>query len=79
VTGEGPRFELQLLDGELSQLGRVVLPAEAPTGTDDWVKVVTANQRVAVAPREPRVAVGGPERVTIYDARATPIFSIPSQ
>jgi hypothetical protein len=78
VTGPGPRFELELLNAELYRLGRAVLPSEPPTGSDDWVQVVTANQSVVVAPREPRVAVGGPDRVTIFDAGAKKLFSIPS-
>lgn len=78
VTGAGPRFELALLDQGLVSLGQVVLPADQPTGTSDWVKVVTENQNVAVAPREARVAVGGPKRVTIFDGRGKLLFSIPS-
>jgi len=57
----------------------VVLPGDPPTGAEDWLKVVTENQSVAVAPREPRVAVGGPARVTIFDARGKQIFSISSE
>jgi len=79
VTGEGPRFELELFNNELAAVARVVLPSDPPTGTEDWLKVVTENQNVAVAGREARVAVGGPGRVTIFDARGKQIFSIPSQ
>jgi hypothetical protein len=79
VAGPGPRFELELLDQDLAPLGRTVLPTDEPTGADDWVQVVTANQSVAAAPREPRVAVGGPARVSIYDARGNQVFSISSQ
>jgi hypothetical protein len=79
VTGEGPRFELQLFNNELQQLALVVLPSDPPTGTEDWVKVVTENQTLAVAARAPRVAVGGPGRATIFDDRGQRIFSIPSQ
>lgn len=78
VTGPGPRFELLLFDSGLAQLGRAVLPSESPTGADDWVKVVTENQNVVVAARGDRVAVGGPARVTIFDAAAKQVFSIPS-
>jgi hypothetical protein len=79
VTGPGPRFELSLLDQDLAPLGRGTLPSDAPTGADDWVKVVTENQTVVVAPREPRVAVGGPSRVSIFDSHGAPLFSIPSR
>lgn len=79
VTGEGPRFELQLFDAELHELVRLALPGDAPTGTPDWVKVVTQNQGVAVAPRDGRVAVGGPGRVQVLDARGKRLFSIPSR
>jgi len=79
VTGPGPRFELLLLDEGLAMRGRVVLPSDAPTGMDDWVKVVTENQNVAVAGRGARVAVGGPLRVTIFDAVGAQLFSIPSR
>jgi hypothetical protein len=79
VTGQGPRFELQLFDAELEATGRTELPAEAPTGSEDWVKVVTRNPGLAVAAREPRVAVGGPDRVLLFDARGKQIFSIPSR
>jgi hypothetical protein len=79
ITDDGPRFELQLLDAQLQPTARVLLPADPPTGTEDWVKVVTSNQRVVVDPRAPRVAVGGPGRATIFDARGEIIFSIPSR
>jgi hypothetical protein len=79
VAGPGPRFELSLLDQELVPLARAVLPSDAPTGADDWVKVVTENQNVVVAPRQAFVAVGGPLRLTIFDARGKPVFSIPSR
>ena len=79
VTGAGPRFELQLFNNELKPLARVPLPGESPTGTEDWVKAVTENQNVVVAAGAPRVAVGGPARFAIFDARGTRIFSIPSQ
>lgn len=79
VAGAGPRFELQLFDGELAPSGRAGLPAETPTGAEDWIKVVTRNQDLAVAAREPRVAVGGPDRVLIFDAQGNQIFSIPSR
>jgi hypothetical protein len=79
ITGEGPRFELELFDAELERSARVVLPAETPTGTEDWVQVVTRNQQVVVSPRAPRVAVGGPGRAAIFDASGKVIFSIPSR
>jgi hypothetical protein len=79
VTGEGPRFELQLFDAELKELGRVPLVGDAPTGGPDWVKVVTQNQGVAVASSDGRVAVGGPGRVAVFDAGGKSVFSIPSQ
>jgi len=79
ITGDGPRFELQLLDARFQPSARVLLPADAPTGSDDWVQVVTSNQQVVASPRAPRVAVGGPARVTIFDARGQVIFSIPSR
>jgi hypothetical protein len=79
VTGEGPRFELLLLDHQLGQLARLVLPSDEPTGDDDWVRVVTENQSVAVAPLERRVAVGGPGRVTIFDGEGKQLFSITSR
>lgn len=79
VTEVGPRFELALLDQELAPRGRVALAAEEPTTGDDWVRAVTENQQVAVAPRSGLVAVGGPLRVTIFDASAKAVFSIPSR
>lgn len=79
VAGAGPRFELQLFDSELQQLAQVPLPSEAPTGADDWVRVVTENQGVSVAPRQARVAVGGPARVLIFDRQGKPVFSSASQ
>lgn len=75
VTGPGPRFELSLLDQELAPVGRVVLPSDAPTGTEDWVKVVTENQTVVVAPGQARVAVGGPGRLAIFDGGGGQLFS----
>jgi hypothetical protein len=79
VTGDGPRFELLLLDAALRPLARVPLPGEAPTGADDWVQVVSANQQLVASPRAPRVAVGGPSRATIFDASGKVILSIPSR
>jgi hypothetical protein len=79
VTEAGPRFELALLDQELASRGRVALPMEEPTADDDWVKTVTENQQVAVAARAGLVAVGGPRRLTIFDASGKPVFSIPSR
>lgn len=77
VTGAGPRFELALFDAELRERGRASLAAESPTGELDWVRVVTRNQELAVAPREARVAVGGPDRVMIFDGAANAVLSIP--
>jgi hypothetical protein len=77
--GPGPRFSLQLFDAAQRRLANVALPSEPPNGKDDWLRVVTENQSVSVAPREPRVAVGGPQRVSIFDGQGKQIFSIPSQ
>jgi hypothetical protein len=79
ISGEGPRFELELFDAALRPLARALLPAESPTGSDDWVQVVSRNQELAVSLREPRVAVGGPDRATIFDGRGRVVFSIPSR
>jgi hypothetical protein len=79
VVGEGPSFELRLFDEALSEQGRAVLPAEPPTGRDDWVQVVTRNLHLAAGAREPLVAVGGPDRALIFDARAKQVLSIPSR
>ncbi|MES1185973.1 MAG: hypothetical protein ABUL60_19320 [Myxococcales bacterium] len=79
VTGPGPRFELSLLDQDLAPLGRVLLPSDAPTGSENWVKVVTENQTVVVAPGAARVAVGGPSRLSIFDGHGAQLFSIPSK
>jgi hypothetical protein len=79
ITGDGPRFELQTFDAELKPLARVVLPSETPSGADDWVPRLVRNQEVAVSRHAPRVAVGGPERATIFDAAGQVVFSIPSR
>jgi hypothetical protein len=79
VTGEGPRFELLVLDQKLAQQARVVLPSDEPTGNDDWATVVTQNQSVAVARAGPQIAVGGPLRLTIWDDEGKQLFSIPSK
>jgi len=79
VTGPGPKFELELLDQDLAPIARVALAADAPTGSEGWERVVTENQAVAVAAREPMVAVGGPARVTIFDGQGHQLFSIPSK
>jgi hypothetical protein len=75
VNGPGPRFELSLFDAELSERGRAVLPAESPTGQSDWVRVVTRNQELAASPRAARVAVGGPDRLTIFDGSGNVVLS----
>lgn len=74
VTGPGPSFELELRDAELRPLARVALPHEQPTGADDWVRVVTENQQLAADPRAPRVVVGGPQRLSIFDAQGQKLF-----
>jgi len=79
VSGAGPRFSLVLRDQDLAALGQSPLPSDPPTGQPDWAQQVTRNQEVVVAPRQPRVAVGGPDRLTIFDERGTVLFSIPSQ
>jgi hypothetical protein len=79
VAGAGPRFELQLFDADLKELARVPLPAEMPTGDEEWVRVVTENQGVSVASRRPLVALGGPARLLILDGHGKQIFPIPSQ
>jgi hypothetical protein len=79
ATDAEPRFELALLDQDLVPRGRAALPADEPTTGDDWVNAVTANQQVVVAARAGLVAVGGPARLTIFDASAKPVFSIPSR
>lgn len=79
VSGAGPRFSLVLRDKELAPLVQEPLVSEPPTGQPDWVERVTRNQEVVVAPRQPRIAVGGPDRLTIFDERGTVLFSIPSQ
>jgi hypothetical protein len=79
VVSEGPTFELRLFDDKLVQRCRVLLPAEPPTGRDDWVQVVTRNLRLAGAAREPLVTVGGPDRVLIFDGQCKNVLSIPSR
>jgi hypothetical protein len=79
VVGEGPTFELRLFDEALSEQGRAPLLTEPPTGRDDWVQVVTRNLHLAAAPRERLLAVGGPDRVLIFDAQAKQVLSIPSR
>jgi hypothetical protein len=79
VSGAGPRFELRLFDEQLQPTGRAALPAEEPTGRADWVQVVTRHLEMACAPRDARVAVGGPERVLIFDGEAKQVLSIPSR
>jgi hypothetical protein len=79
VAGEGPTFELRLFDEALSEQGRARLPAEPPTGRDDWVQVVTRNLHLSAAPRERLLAVGGPDRVLIFDGQARQVLSIPSR
>jgi hypothetical protein len=78
VTGAGPRFELELFDAELRPRARALLPAELPDGQADWAERVTRNQEVVADPRQPRVAVGGPERLVLLDERANVVLSIPS-
>lgn len=79
VSGPGPSFELLLLNGELAPRARVPLPAEAPSDSEDWVPGVTENQALAAAAHEPRVAVGGPSRLLIFDGEGRQLFPKPSQ
>lgn len=79
VTGEGPSFELRSFDEQLQPSGRAALAADAPNGRDDWVQVVTRNLELACEPRGTRIAVGGPDRVVLFDARAQQILSIASR
>jgi hypothetical protein len=79
VTGPGPHFALELRDAKLQPVARVDLPSDAPTGGDDWLKVVTANQRVVASATKPLVAVGGPSRLLVFRGSGERIFSIPSR
>jgi hypothetical protein len=79
VTGPGPRFELELFDPELRPVASVVLPSDSPTGADDWLKVVTANQALVASATKPMVAVGGPSRLLIFGAKGNQLFPIPSR
>lgn len=79
ITGPGPRFELELRDAELQPLARVPLPSDAPTGSEDWLKPVTENQQLEVAPHGGLVAVGGPLRLAIFSAAGQQLFSKTSQ
>jgi hypothetical protein len=79
VSGEGPSFELRLFDERLEPTGRTALTAEQPTGSDDWVQVVTRNLHLTCEPRGPLVAVGGPDRVLIFNREAKQVLSIPSR
>jgi hypothetical protein len=79
VTGAGPSFELRSFDEKLQPSGRAALAADEPTGREDWVQVVTRNLELACESRGPRIAVGGPDRVVLFDARAQQILSIPSR
>jgi hypothetical protein len=79
LAGEGPRFELRLFDEKLTATGRAPLASEPPTGRDDWLRVVTRNLELACSPHEARVAVGGPDRVEIFDRQAERVLSIPSR
>jgi hypothetical protein len=79
VSGEGPSFELRLFDERLEPTGRTPLAGEQPTGRDDWVQVVTRNLELACEPRGAHVAVGGPDRAQIFDARGALVLSIPSR
>jgi len=78
LPGVGHRFQLELFDAELGRRARMALPEEAPTGGDDWVRVVTENQTVVASASEPRLAVGGPSRALILDEQGQQVFSIPS-
>jgi hypothetical protein len=78
VTGPGPRFELELLDSELRRTALIALPSDAPSGNDDWVREVSANQSVVASTTKPLVAVGGPSRLLIFDTAGKRLFSIPS-
>jgi hypothetical protein len=79
IVGEGPRFELRLFDEKLAPAGSASLVTEAPTGRDDWLQVVTRNLELSCAPHAARVAVGGPNRVQIFDGHGQQILSIPSR
>jgi hypothetical protein len=79
VSGQGPSFELRTFDEQLKPSGRAALVADEPTGREDWVQVVTRNLELACESRGAHIAVGGPDRVVIFDARAQQILSIPSR
>ena len=67
-------FDLDLRDAELRPLAQVPLPGDDPTLDEDWVAAVTENQRLAVTPGGRYIAVGGPDRLAIFDAAGQQLF-----
>jgi len=79
VSRPGPRFELELRGPDLAPIARVPLPSDPPTGQDDWVARVTRNQELCVAQHDDRVAVGGPDRLLVFDAQGRRVFTSSSK
>jgi hypothetical protein len=79
VRYPGPRFDLELRGPDLASVASVPLPSDPPNGQDDWVALVTRNQELCVAQHEGRVAVGGPDRVLVFDAQGRRLFSSSSK
>ena len=61
-------FALRVVDADGKQLMEQELPlSKAPGDGEDWVEQITKNRAVAIAPKEPLVAVGGPTWLSVWN------------
>lgn len=66
-TGQARRWSLLVTD--LSGRSRFErnLPGTTPGAEEDWLTAVVQDKNLAISTMEPLVAVGGPQRVTVWD------------
>jgi len=62
------RFSLDVYTSAGSHRFRVALPVARAGGEPDWFARIAADQQVALTEDPPRVAVGGPGRLSLFDS-----------
>lgn len=62
-------WRLLVLDADGKELFSAELPLDAAGASEDWVRELTKNRGVALAPSQPLVAVGGPSFLGVWNYR----------
>lgn len=65
---EPRRFRLHVYTAAAEPLFAADLPAAPPGTGEDWARAIIADKQVVLRDNPPRVAVGGPSAVSVFDA-----------